>query len=587
MGQDGEHGEHVLLAAPLYVFQQLVEAAVDLAGGAVGLYAVAEAGGDGGQVGELLGVGVVVDAVDEALGAAPLGDLADVLGHRQVGQEHELLHELVGVLGLLEVHAYWFPVPVDFKTDLGAVEFDGARLVALLAELLGQAVEHEDLAGVVASARLDDLLRLLVGEAAVGADDGGHDAAVEHSGVGVHGEDGREGELLLAGAQGADAVAEVLGKHGDCAVHQVDAGGALAGLLLDDGLVPDVVSDVGDVDAYLPAALAGGADAQGVVEVLGVPGVDGEGGHGAEVLALCHLLGGDAGVDVAGGLLHGLGVFVRQAELGQDGVHLGVVLALPAEDVEDLSYGVHLVLRPGGDSGDGLVARLAAAQAVAGYDDVGGQELGVGHQGGVVALHLEGADEVLVVALDDLDDARLGLGSTAGGGDFHADAVAVEGVHGVALGHQDALVVDRHGVAAVAAAREDALLGGASVGGGLVLAQGHFLDLLGGHQVVQEVYDVVAGRGVGGAYAVGYLLVVERAAGVGPEEVHDGPGHLALAEAAGRRDGRLLLIIVFHSMVVFINVTPWRVFFLLQGRTGVRPKTCGVGGRTLVRPYIL
>ena len=119
------------------------------------------------------------------------------------------------------------------------------------------------------------------------------------------------------------------------------------------------MGDVGDMHADLPVAVGELADREGVVEVLGVARVDGEGCDAAEVLATGHLLGGDAGVDAVGGLLDVLGIAVGEAELGQDGVHLGVVLTLGAQDVDDLATGVHLVVLPLRDAGHGLVAVLA------------------------------------------------------------------------------------------------------------------------------------------------------------------------------------------------------------------------------------
>ena len=110
-------------------------------------------------------------------------------------------------------------------------------------------------------------------------------------------------------------------------------------------------------------------------------------------------------------------------------MHLGGVLAGGSEDVDHLACGVLLVVGPGGYFHYGLVAGLSAAQFVAGNHYVNGQELRVGLQVAHVAGHVEGADEVLLLLLNNLDDFGLGFHATAHGRDAHAHLVAVESVH--------------------------------------------------------------------------------------------------------------------------------------------------------------
>ena len=64
-------------------------------------------------------------------------------------------------------------------------------------------------------------------------------------------EDAAIGVLVLVGAQRAEVVAQALGEHGDGAVHEVDAGGAAVGLLVDEAALGDVVADIGDMHAHL------------------------------------------------------------------------------------------------------------------------------------------------------------------------------------------------------------------------------------------------------------------------------------------------------------------------------------------------
>ena len=189
---------------------------------------------------------------------------------------------------------------------------------------------------------LEQLLHLLVGIAAVGADDGVDDAMGAHLCILVEQEDHAVAELLFVGTQRAHEVAEVLGQHGDGSVDEIDGGGSLLCFLVDDGAFGDVVRDVGDVDAYFVEVVLL-SDRQGIVVVLGIVWVDGAGPHIAEVLALGKVFLGDHTTDFLRCFLHLLRVLIGQAILCEDGMHLGIVLALAAEDVDDLAH--HVAMR--------------------------------------------------------------------------------------------------------------------------------------------------------------------------------------------------------------------------------------------------
>ena len=131
-----------------------------------------------------------MDAVDEGLGLGLLGTLSPLssflfplsytLGHGAVGQQHELLDELGGIVRLLEVGTRGLSRLVDVEVQFLAVELHGTVLEAPLAQGLRHLVEHDELGGVVAnqsltpgpSILLQYLLHLLVGVAAVAAYDG-------------------------------------------------------------------------------------------------------------------------------------------------------------------------------------------------------------------------------------------------------------------------------------------------------------------------------------------------------------------------------------------------------------------------------
>ena len=516
------------------------------------------------------GAGHVVYAVGQHLGLASLWHAAHHLGHAAVGQQHELLDELVGVARHLHVGARGMSLLVDLEAHLGAVEADGAVLEAGGAQALGQAVERDELGGIFAlglragrqrfgvSARqrqvglrglavaLEYLLHLLVGEAAHAAYDGVREVPLLHLALVVEAEDGRVGQFVLVGAERADEVAEAFGEHGYGAVHEVDARGAAAGFAVDGVAFMHVVRHIGDVYAHLPRAVVEAAQRQGVVEVLRVVRVDGEGRHAAEVLAPRHLLLRDVGRELLGGALHALGIFVGQSELREYGVHLGVVVALLSEQVHHLAHRALRVVGPLHDLHHRLVARLAALELVLGYEDVVGQRAAFRHEEAVSALHLQVSDEGVGGALHDL--GHFGLAGVAGpaGQHHYAHAVAVEGVERVAFHHEYALsaVVGQEGVAAVALALEGALHYVRAQGAAVVaLPVGG--EIVVGHEFRQGVEHYHLGGMVRGVRQCEELLDAVALVVARREEVEQHSGYVLLLEAPG---GPLLFLGLGHGV---------------------------------------
>src|SRR3712207_2890593 len=203
------------------------------------------------------------------------------------------------------------------------------------------------------------------------------------------------------------------------------------------------------------------ADGEGVVEVLGVAGIDGAGEHLAEVLALVKVFLRYLAGYLLGGFLHGLGVFIGQSVLGEDGVHLDVVVARLSQDVDDFADGaLAFLVGPLRYAHDGLVVCLAAFYLSAGYDDVVGQHVGLGYEVGHVLVYLQAAHEGVFLAFEYLDDLRFLDVVDAAGHEREFHFVAGEGAHGVALRHEDGLLAIHgyDGVLAVGLALEGAFL---------------------------------------------------------------------------------------------------------------------------------
>ncbi len=435
-GADGDGVDHVLLAAAGDVLEEAV-VAVGQGFAAGGLHAEAQFGDKLDEGVQLLGVGFVVDAVDEGFGGVLVFRFAYVFGDGAVGQEHEFLDEPVGLLAFFDVDADGLGVFVELEFHLLGLEVDGAGFEACLAEARGEGVEGHDGVGdgsAVACAGVDDGLRFLVGHAAVAADDGLAHPAFEDFGFGVHLHDDAEAELLLVLAQRADIVAEFFGQHGDGAVDEVDAGAAVVGLAVDGAAGLYIVRHIGDVHAHFDVTVFQLAVGEGVVEVLGVGGVDGEGEHVAEVAAGGHLFFG--GFADFLGLVFGLfGELQGEVVFGEDGLHLHVVVAGFAQALDHFAHGVVHAFGPVGHLHEHLLAVFGAAEVVDVDEDVDVHGAAVADHEGEALLLLDDADEACLGALDDFHHLSFGLVHLALREHEHADGVAVQCMVGVVGGY--------------------------------------------------------------------------------------------------------------------------------------------------------
>ena len=347
---------------------------------------------------------------------------------------------------------------IDVEMQFLGIKLHRPILESALAQFLGEPVEGAELPAILIlessltrigcrltgavddTVVLQDLLRFLIGVAAVGSDDGMDDARGFDLGVVVEVEDDAERELILIGPERADEVAQPLGQHRDGAVDEIDRRGALLGFLVDDGSLGDVMADVGNMYADLIEAVVQLLDRQCVIEVLGILRVDGAGPHIAEVLTLGHILRRDLPRNLLGGVLHALRILIRQTVLRQDSVHLHVVVAALTEYVDHLADdALMLLVGPSRNLHHSLVVGLTALQLILGDEDVLRERILRRYEEGNILVDAQPSDEAVLGALQDSDDLRLLDVVAATGHERYAHAVAGEGRHRVALGHEDGL----------------------------------------------------------------------------------------------------------------------------------------------------
>ena len=420
------HFNEVLNAVASHVLQQCVEALCHIGFLALSLEVEAKAGSHSRQIVQFVGVGHVVDTVGERLGLfAFLGD-AHAFSHCAVGQQHELLHQLVSILSLFEVDAERFAVLVNLESRFLAVKVDGTLFEAFVAQHVGHAVQRDEQVCVLSfsvvgrhwcdrqggwvdrgklvtesiqlsvgqyflcwnrlcrrslalanqlaftgfAVLFQQILHFLISVSAITLDNRVENAVAQHFGFVVHLEDDGERQFLLIGPERTELVAEVFRQHRNGSVHQINRCGTLLSLFVDDGTFLHIVAHIGDVYTHFPKSLFQRLDGDGVVKVFGVAWVDGDCEGVAQVFSLCDFFGCDACVHAVGCSFHFLRVFVGQAVFSQNGVHLSIVFAFSAQHINHLSDGVASIQRPVVDTYHDFVAILGALQFLHRYDDV-------------------------------------------------------------------------------------------------------------------------------------------------------------------------------------------------------------------------
>ena len=298
-GAEEEHVEHALLGAAPDGFDEGLEVDRILCVGKEELES--EGAGDVGVGFHFLHVRGVVNAVEkERFG----------VGQRQggdgVGEEHGLFHHAVGFVTGAADNAHGFAGVVEDDPGFGDIEVERPALHVETNEDIGQIGEGverfahfgRDIAGRAVEFAVDEILRLFVGETGVGMDDRVGDLAGNDRAFAVELREHALGETVLVRAQTAQFVGEALGEHGNDPVHQVAAHAALAGFEIGHGAVGNIVGNIGDVHADIEAAVFATRDGNGVIEIAGVRGIDGERDHAPDIAAP----GDDPLVEIGGNL---------------------------------------------------------------------------------------------------------------------------------------------------------------------------------------------------------------------------------------------------------------------------------------------
>ena len=231
--------------------------------------------------------GRLVDAID---GGAMGGH--ESACHRLIGQQHVFLDELMRHIVLDALDAKNLAVVIESDFVLGEIEIERAVFESMAADALRHLVGIvQESLDVGVRLGLECCKRLFVGKASFGADDCRIELGADHMTLCGKQELDALGEAVDVGLQRAEFIAQRLGQHGDDAVHEVGGVSALSGFDIQCAARSDVVRDICDVDPEFPLITALTLNADGVVKVFGVIGVDGDDVVAAAVNAVGTFIG--------------------------------------------------------------------------------------------------------------------------------------------------------------------------------------------------------------------------------------------------------------------------------------------------------
>ena len=377
-------------------------------------------------------------------------DRGTIQGHEAgrdgfVGQEHELLDQLMGDVVVMPFDAQHPALVIQPDFGFRKIHFQRTgrepRSADELRHFVGLVQHFFDGIGGLA---LQHRQGFLIGKAPLGMNHGRVKLRAHHAAVGGEQELHAFGQAIHPGFERAQLVAEALGQHGDDAVHQVGGVAPLPGLGVQGGPGPDVMRHIGDVDPQFPLPVGGGLEANGVVKILGVIGVD---GHDGMVAAI-----GAPGQFVRANLLadgnrfgeDALGKMVGQAVLAEHGEHVHAGFGGGAQHLHDFALGADVPGFPGAQIDEHLVPRLGLGPGAR-----EGRDVDIVRNPGVVGDHVQklfavaqGADQLGAGTFQDADHLARALALIAAfaGGDHvqtRQDTIAVEGGAGGVLGDGD------------------------------------------------------------------------------------------------------------------------------------------------------
>ena len=221
--------------------------------------------------------------------------LLQVLGGAHVGRQHAFLDDAMGVVAGVGHDFLDLALVVEDHLGLDRLEVDGAALRPGLGQhpvqriqVLQMGQQRPQLGHRLRVIVVEGRRHLRIGQAGVGVHHRRIEAVTLDGAVGGDGHVAHHAQAFHLGIEGAQAVGQLLRKHGDHPAREIDRVAPLQGFGVQRAVRPHVVAHVGDghhQPETAPAVAALALAIHGVVEVLGGLAVDGNQGQMAYVLA--------------------------------------------------------------------------------------------------------------------------------------------------------------------------------------------------------------------------------------------------------------------------------------------------------------
>ena len=225
-----------------------------------------------------------------------------VLRHRLIGQKHEILDNSGGRISLVSLNFQRFSLLIQHNLAFREIKVNGTPCMAFFPQNVRQLLHQKKHLCKLSVFRrhLGIVIRhngihRRVGHPAIRADDRFGNLMARHISLAVNLHQAAEGQPVLPLVERTDAVGKLVGQHGDHAIHQVHAGSTLEGFFIQRRGLLHIMADVRNVDSET-IPVPGPLNADGVVQVLGLLAVYGNGRQISEILPSCpavllHLIG--------------------------------------------------------------------------------------------------------------------------------------------------------------------------------------------------------------------------------------------------------------------------------------------------------
>ena len=172
---------------------------------------------------------------------------------------------------------------------------------------------------------------------------------------------------------------------------------------------------IGNVHTYFPQSFSCLPYRKCIVEILGIYRINGECGDRAEILTLGNLLLCDVCRQLGGSLLYGFGIFIRQAILGKNSIHLCIVLTALSKDIDNFTHRILAVHRPLDQFHHSLITVLSTLEHILWNEYIAGHHTILCYEEGIMSLYMQFSDKCIMDTLYNLHNLPFTATTTATG----------------------------------------------------------------------------------------------------------------------------------------------------------------------------